>query len=349
MNSAVGHNLKTAWFQLKEANPKLRIRNAANLLRVSEYELLLTGLGVKLIHLDPRFGEMLQALQSVGDVMALTRNEQVVHEKHGTYTDFRITGQGSMGICLGEIDLRVFFHQWRYALCVREASGDTPRESIQFFDGEGSAVHKVYQTGRTDREAWRKLVDNFSARCQIPEFELVARQPPDYPQAGQRSPKDVRDAWEALKDVHHFHAMLKRLGISRMEALSLVGEDYAQPLTLSDAEQSLRLAQQRGVSLMLFVGNAGVVQIHTGCIHKLLRVGPWFNVLDPKFNLHLNTEQIASVWLVRRPSSDGIISSLEMYNVDQELVLTLFGERKPGQVEQADWQQLLSDLEQRAW
>lgn len=338
--------LKESWNSLKAEQPKLRIRNAAEQLGVSELELVLTGLGDNVVRLDTRHGELLQALEQVGSVMALSRNDQVVHEKHGVYTDFKVAGKGKMGICLGDIDLRAFFSHWKVAVAVIESSGETVRRSIQFFDSTGSAVHKIYCTANTNEAKWSELIDQFTNQEQSSEVELTDVPPADYPNAGQAESAVVRAEWEGIKDVHHFQAMLKRLGISRLEALDLVGDDYAKRLPLNQAEQALTLAQERQVPIMAFVGNRGIVQIHTGTINKLLRTGPWFNILDPGFNLHFDTETITQVWLVRRPTAEGVVTSLEIYNGKDDLVLTLFGERKPGIEERSDWRELVADLEQ---
>ena len=42
--------------------------------------------------------------------------------------------------------------------------------------------------------------------------------------------------------------------------------------------------------------------------------GPWLNVLDPTFNLHLREDRIAAAWVVRKPSVNGDIHSLELYD-----------------------------------
>ena len=337
--------LKTAWAALLSSNPKLRIRNVANALKVSELELLMTRLGDGVSRLRNDHGALLTDLQALGPVMALTRNDQVVHEKTGVYTDFKITAKGAMGLCLGDIDLRVFFSHWQHALQVEEKGPDGPRVSIQFFDGAGGALHKVYQTEQTDRAAWQALVALYQDEVQSAALTLKPVPAQEYPNHGKAKPSDIRAEWEALQDVHHFHAMLNRLGIGRKEALQKVGADFALPVPVITAEKALRLALERRVPIMAFVGNRGLVQIHTGPIHKLLRTGPWFNVLDEGFNLHFNTEETTEVWIVRRPSSDGVITSLEVYNAADDLILTLFGERKPGIPERADWQQLVQDLE----
>ncbi|HBD36656.1 MAG TPA: hemin-degrading factor, partial [Cupriavidus sp.] len=99
-----------------------------------------------------------------------------------------------------------------------------------------------------------------------------------------------------------------------------------------------------GLSIMCFVANRGIVQIHTGAVKKLLRTGPWFNVLDDTFNLHLNTEAVASSWVVNKPTVDGWVTSLELYGEDGGMIVQFFGERKPGQPELPEWRHLLESL-----
>ena len=85
-------------------------------------------------------------------------------------------------------------------------------------------------------------------------------------------------------------------------------------------ERALESAAASGLSIMCFVGNRGMIQIHTGPVRQLRRTGPWYNVLDPKFNLHLDTTAIASSWVVNKPTSDGWVTSLELYAANGDLI-----------------------------
>lgn len=94
------------------------------------------------------------------------------------------------------------------------------------------------------------------------------------------------------------------------------------------------------MDIMIFVGNPGMIQIHTGKIQKLEPMGPWFNVLDPEFNLHLRTDLIESIWIVDKPTKDGLVTSIEVFDHEENLILQMFGKRKPG-IPQSDlWFQL---------
>ncbi len=100
-------DLAQRWQALREKNEKLRIRNAAEQLGVSEAELLATRVGNGVTRLNNDFKKLFTEVESLGIVMALTRNDAMVHEKTGQYKDLSI--HGNMGLALGVIDLRIFF------------------------------------------------------------------------------------------------------------------------------------------------------------------------------------------------------------------------------------------------
>jgi putative hemin transport protein len=95
---------------------------------------------------------------------------------------------------------------------------------------------------------------------------------------------------------------------------------------------------------MVFVGNPGMLQIHSGPIQGVMSVGSWINVMDPRFNLHLRSDSVAQAWLVRKPTVDGIVTSVELFNDDGEAIAMFFGERKPGKPELSTWRALADDL-----
>lgn len=95
---------------------------------------------------------------------------------------------------------------------------------------------------------------------------------------------------------------------------------------------------------MVFVGSRGCVQIHSGPVERIRRMGPWLNVLDPRFNLHLREDRIAEAYVVRKPSVRGDIHSLELFDASGGCFCQIFGARPPGGAERADWRELVSGL-----
>jgi len=338
--------LVNGWRQLREAEPALRTRDAAERLGVSEAALVASRVGDGVTRLEGALPGLIRELPTLGRVMALTRNASCVHEKKGRYDNIDIGGV--MGIVLNEdIDLRLFLRHWRYGFAVKEASRGRELESLQFFDGDGRAVHKVYRTDLTDGGAWRSLVHRYTAAVQSPLIDVVNV---DDPLPAQLDDAEVnldalRDSWRALRDPHDFFAMLKKHKVTRMQALRLVGDEFATRVDDGAMRQILEAAASGGEPLMIFVGSPGVVQIHTGPVHTVKTLGPWLNVLDDDFNLHLRSDAIASSWIVRKPVPEGMVTSLELYADDGTQIVQVFGKRKPGLPEREDWRALLARVE----
>ncbi|MGO1500926.1 MAG: hemin-degrading factor [Marinobacter sp.] len=343
-------SLAQRWQTLLEEQPKLRIRNAAAALGVSELELLLSRAeGVQ--PLKREFGALMSAMDDVGDVMILTRNDQAVHEVTATFNKFTVAGKGAMGLAVGDIDVRVFLNQWAHGYLVTENTGKITRESMQFFSAYGLALHKIYKTEATDMAAWDALLGNYlDSSLPAPQLtEAPAKEP--RADASAIDVEALRKDWAVLKDVHHFHAMLKRNKVDRLTAVELMGSGWITRLkastdeVLSPLDKILEQAKASECAIMVFVGNPGIVQIFAGTVDNIKRMGPWMNVLDKGFNLHANTDGITDWFVVRRPSTDGTITSLEGYNADGEIVITLFGDRKPGNPESTHWQREVEMLE----
>jgi putative hemin transport protein len=221
------------------------------------------------------------------------------------------------------------------------------RTSLQFFDIDGAAVHKIYVTGKSDRAAFDALVGRFTAAVQSPEIEIAP-----LPARRRNSPDAEIDVetfhrhWRALQDTHDVFGLLQEFGVGRDQAMRLAEREFAYPVTPESLRQVLEAAAARQTPIMCFVGNPGCIQIHTGPISTLKVMGPWFNILDPGFNLHLREDAIRQSWVVRKPTRDGIVTSLELFDKDGACFVQFFGERKPGKAELGEWRQIIAALPQ---
>ncbi|WP_227870602.1 hemin-degrading factor [Orrella marina] len=322
---------------LDEQQRAKRAREVAKILGISEAQWVASACGpVRSVKLEGNGQEIFRKLGSLGRVMALTRNDICVHERHGAYED--IKGTGHVGLVLGpDIDLRVFFSCWDSAWAVEEGG----RHSLQFFDTEGVAIHKVYCTDETDTAQYLKLVQEHAVASVWPAFQAIE---PDVRQDRVDDAQAFRDAWLNLKDTHDFFPMLRKFNVNRQGALLDVGADLAQQVPVDTIDKMLRNAAAEGQSIMCFVGNRGMIQIHTGPVERIVERGPWLNVLDPTFNLHLDVSRVSQVWVVNKPTVDGWVTSLEVYDAQGELIVQFFGARKPGKPELVEWRHLMTSF-----
>lgn len=342
----ITNTLKSQWEALKAENPHIRIRNAAKELGVSEAELLATQVGNTVTRLKPEFAAILTDVETLGKVMALTRNEECVHERKGTYLNPDFSSPYA-GLFVGEdIDLRIFHMHWEKAFAVNEQSERGSRKSLQFFGKDGLAMHKIYLTPNSNEEAFDALVakyksDNQSTNETAIEIPLSIEEKAD-------SSIDVtafREEWINLKDTHDFFGMLKKYGVTRTQALRLAPEgNYAEQIDKAAIVTMLEGAAEQKLPIMVFTGNRGNIQIHTGPIRKTMWHNDWYNIMDPDFNMHLDMSKIAQTWIVRKPTEDGMVTAIEVFNELGEIIVQFFGKRKPGIPELQGWRDLVASL-----
>jgi putative hemin transport protein len=131
-----------------------------------------------------------------------------------------------------------------------------------------------------------------------------------------------------MTDTHQFLRLVSKLKMNRLGAYRVAGAPFAVPLVPAALNEALVDCAAGAVPMMLFVGNRGCIQIHSGTIQTLKEMGPWQNVLDPRFNLHLRLDHVAEVWLVEKPTKRGPALSIEAFDTDGALILQLFGKRQ---------------------
>ncbi len=346
MTTLLEKDLSQEWADLRAAEPKLRIRDAAKRLGTSEAALLALGCGAHVTRLRPEWDELMEACKSLGYVMALTRNDHAVHERNGHYREIGFFAGGAMGQVVGpDIDLRLFPRQWSTAFAVRADEVTGASESIQIFGADGEAMHKIFLKEASDRDGFAGLIDELRTDDQSPSFEAepspeAAADRPD----GEIDVEGLREGWRGLQDTHEFFGLLKKFNVGRVQALRLIGEEFAQPLATNVTGTILRAAAASELPIMVFVGNRGCLQIHTGTVGNIQPFKEWINVLDPEFNLHLRDSGVATAWRVRKPTRDGIVTAVELYDEDGGNIALIFGKRKPGEAEDVRWHELAEGL-----
>ncbi|MCC9621059.1 hemin-degrading factor [Thalassospira sp. MA62] len=334
-----------AWAAFSAGEAKGYAVDIAAELGLTEGELVAAGVGENVVRLDTDWEAFIPRLEELGEVKILTRNPSAVHEKIGTFGN--VTINADMGLVLNhDVDLRLFLGRWGHAFALETHNARAGRRrSIQIFDNDGTAIHKIFLTENSNADAYDQLVSEFKVSDQSKGIEVL----PPLPEPVTRSDDDVDVAnlqihWRKMTDVHQFHGMLKDFNVSRHQGMRLVGEEFAERLTPEAFKQLLEQASERSTSIMVFIGNAGAIQIHTGPVKNIREMGDWINVMDPRFTLHARMDQIAEAWLVRKPIREGMITTVELYDPKLNNFAILCGERKPKDPENPEWRELAEGL-----
>lgn len=330
--------LKERLEQFKKENPKTRVREIADSLGVSEADLVHCAETTTMLR--PDFESILKDVEKLGKVMALTRNDYAVHERKGIYSETSFTGKIGL-VANADIDLRLFMFYWAHAFAVNENG----RKSLQFFDKWGQAIHKIYITEDSNLSAYEELINIYKIdkkEALVIETQILSKK--EEIKDEEIDIEAFQKSWIELQDTHEFFSMLTRFGVSRIQAMRLAPDTYTHQLTVNSVETLLHKVSETGIDFMVFIGNKSCIQIHTGKANKIVRTGPWINILDEEFSMHLRDEQLTSVWLVKKPTNLGIIHSLEAYDKDGELIVQFFGKRKPNVPERDDWRKVVNSL-----
>lgn len=332
-------DLRTSWQKLLEEQPKTRIRNAAEALGVSEGQLLATKIGETVTRLNiDQWQDLFKDIQKLGKVMALTRNNDVVHERKGVYNN--VSFNPMHGLVLDpDIDLRLFPSCWTHVFSVTEPFKDDFKRSFQFFDEYGTALHKIYLTPDSDVAVFEQLTEQYKSADQQGGIS-VKQEPLPEPIFAGKDETDVaafQQEWLALQDTHDFFGLVRKYRLHRVTALELAPQGHAVKVGNDSLRKVLQAAAVGEVPIMVFVGNRGCIQIHTGAVKKLFEYENWYNVMDPDFNLHVKEDAIVQSWIVQKPTDKGIVTSLELFSESGELIVTLFGKRKPDIPEDEGW------------
>ncbi|MBS3954059.1 MAG: hypothetical protein KGZ88_14005 [Methylomicrobium sp.] len=310
--------LKQEWSELRLAMPRLRIREAAATLNVSEAELLATGCGSTVTRLNLDWPEIFKALPAIGPVMALTRNDFAVHETTGLYTVIHHSDE-SCRVKSDAVNLQLLTQVIHVAFGVMEPSLNETRFSLQFFAANGLAIHKIYMTEDSDLSIYHALVKQLTSADQSQHQTIDS--PPRFSRfnIATFNTGRITQSTHLLCDTEDFYAGLIAMGIvsdlveTDTSNLEFLAPDLFQPLLNKIASQ--------GLSIGICVRNYGCIQVYQGPIHNIRITGPWFNILDEYFSLHLNTEALSG-FRVNTQSIDGKqeLKTLEIVDANHQII-----------------------------
>jgi len=327
--------------------PKLRDRDLAQNIGISEAELVAAHVGAEgphravRVHAHP--DRLMPAAESFGEVMALTRNISAVHEKTGHYANYHPGAHAAM-VLSDAVDLRIFPAHWRHAYLVEVEGDGGTRRSLQVFDAAGDSVHKVFLREASDTAAWERAKAELALDDQSEGQTVAPREAPEPAKSRPDRAEALRAEWVKMSDTHQFLRLVSKMKMNRLGAYRIAGAPFVRQLEPGAVDAMLHAVRDAGIEVMIFVGNRGCIQIHSGPVGKLVPMGPWQNVMDPEFNLHLRRDHIAEVWAVEKPTQRGPAISVEAFDERGRLILQTFPVPKEGRDSRPAWARIVGEL-----
>ncbi|MCZ2328520.1 ChuX/HutX family heme-like substrate-binding protein [Bartonella sp. F02] len=328
--------------KLREEKKEMRNRDFALSIGISEAELIAAYCTIgKAKKLRVDIFTLLDNAPKVGTVMALTRNKHAVHERTGCFET--IIHDQHIPMALGEIGLRIFPKLWKFGFEYEMMVFGKLTKSLQFFDKHGIAIFKVYSQDTTNMEEWNSLVEKLLDADQSPVLDILS--PPIQDQCNTTE-LDIKKSLNHLKrsaDTQQLCEIISELQ-TKCGVVKYSGNEFAEELREEAFEMMLKQTAQQEIPITCIVGNQGCIQIFNGTIQNIKQMGPWLNILEQKFHMHMLVSGIHKVWRVRKPTNNGYISSLEVFDKTGEMIIQFFNLQQDTKGESEKWRSLLNSL-----
>ena len=261
MNIDKFNNLKSKWLAFQAENPKIRIRDAAKKMHISEAELLSTEIddGVSFLLID-NFKDFIKDVLMIDQIMFLIRNDIVVHEKTIKTRDVELIGNQIVNIkdsnsILLEFDEKLF----KYAFFQKKIHANRELRSFQFFNNLGHATLKIYLKSK-DSDAFEDIALKYESKY---NYEI-------------QSELNLNKAAHLESEINiHLPFSIDRNKVTESE------------MPLNSLRLILESASDMKIPILIYGFGLGAVQYHMDTVRNIVDYGPWLNVIDKKFNLHV--------------------------------------------------------------
>ena len=280
-------------FHQKSDNKKLRIRDIADHLNVSEAELLSLDINknVKFLSINNFESFFNIILSQIDKVMFLIRTDFVVHEKIVKANEFICKKNSVLNKKDNSLLIKFNSEMFTYIFYENKKHNNRNLKSFQLFDQNGISILKIYLKGKKDVE-----------------FESIAN---DY---------KVKYDFEIQKNV----------SLTTKQNTSLINHDidlFNSKPKINQKELKLSLRElltalsEKAIPIQLYAFGIDCVQYHRDVIKNIVDYGPWLNVMDKNFNIHILENKIIKNILTEYVSKDNKRYSADFYDTNNDFVI----------------------------
>ena len=259
------NTIKSNWDQFKSDpnNKKIRIRDAAKKLNISEAELLSTqidNVSIRYLFID-NFKEFFNSILSLDKIMLLIRNDYVVHEKiietnNLLFEENRLYSQEKQKNLILKFNKNTFNHS--FFECKMHAGKKL--YSFQFFDFMGNSILKIYLKGKAEKK-----------------FDEIALQYTSQYRYQLQLEKEFKKSHkeESIEPIYYDNNYIKK----NLDKIMI--------------REILETASKKQIPIQIHGIGLHTIQYHQNIIKNVIDYGPWINVIDKNFNIHILENQIS--------------------------------------------------------
>tara|TARA_Y100000994_G_C15654843_1_gene426935 strand:+ start:262 stop:1212 length:951 start_codon:yes stop_codon:yes gene_type:complete len=272
------NNLKSKWKTFQKDNPKVRIRDAAYQMKVSEAELLSTEINetVSFLLIEDMTA-FIKDILKVDKIMLLIRSDYVVHEKTIKTKNIRLEDNQIIDLDKNGCKILDFnIDAFEYVFFQKKMHSNRELKSFQFFDKAGMAILKIYLKG--------KDLGFFD------EIELKYK-------------KIYHYEMQSDLDINNSNLLDSKIKINLPYDTSN-SKATCRNISVKSLRLILENASEMKIPIQIHALGLGTIQYHIDTVRNIVDYGPWINVIDQKFNLHVLGNGLTKASLVQYQFKD---------------------------------------------
>jgi putative heme degradation protein len=283
----------------------------------------------------------LGALETLGPVLAVTENIAVRQEGRISYRGIRRTGTRAT-MHQAALALQMDLHAVASVFAVTEMRHARVRESLRFYDGRGTRLHRIDYTQASNDGAWRSLIRRLCHPDQRPGL-LSAMAPRGFGDARTAPPAEPRHG-PGQRPLEAPPSTWRRYpagaGPRTPEQAWSVDREALDWLIRASHEHDLRVAVR--------VCQGGWSQSHTGRLAPPRDPAGPIRLRDRHVRLQLQDTDGATMRIAQRGTHCGVTHTLEILDQRGRLAAELFADHPDSDAEPAGWTRLAQSLRSSA-
>ena len=294
------NNIKSKWnnFNSKENNKKIRIRDVAKKLNVSEAELLSTKVNDDVSYLKIKnYNLFFKDILNSDKLMFLIRTDNIVHELivDSSYIDIKKNSFFDLkqNFPILEFNSKSF----SYTFFEKKNHSGKELRSFQIFNKSGHSVLKIYLKGKSTY-----IFDRIAKKYTI-EYDYIIQ-----------------------KNKHKFF-----VDSNKIEIFSFFKTDYnldakfALDKQINLGNNTLRYILEKSsakkVPIQIHAFGNTIIQYYRGKVNNVIDFGPWINIIDKGFNIHIFESKITNAFLNKYTDNNNTLFVINFFDIDNNHVL----------------------------
>ena len=286
-------------FVKKTENKKLRIKDIANHLEVSEAELLTTQIDnsslkyLKISDYNIFFKELFKSHK----VMFLIRSDFIVHEKVIVCSE--IEYHKNKIFFKNKKPLTDFdFKKIENSFFEKKTHQNKPLLSFQFFDQYGNAILKIFLKSK-DYSVFESLSDKFSF---VYDYNL---------QKNILKKNEISERKKSLNLDSFQNQYTKRIKTDNLILRKI-----------------LENASKHKFPIQIHALGNYSIQYHFGSVKNIMDFGPWINVIDKNFNIHVMENKINNNYITIKEVDGKYFYQIQILDENNNLILVVSADDK---------------------